>query len=60
MIRHGTLIHDHGNAGANQVCPLFHENGKCWGAPGPFGIATMPLDAALDYIASEPHFRINP
>jgi len=34
-------------------------NGQRWAAPGPFGIATMPLDAALDHIASEPHFRIN-
>jgi len=34
-------------------------NGQRWAAPGPFGIATMPLDAALDYIASESHFWIN-
>ena len=34
-------------------------NGQRWAAPGPFGTATMPLDAALDYIASEPHFWIN-
>ena len=34
-------------------------NGQHWGAPGPFGIATMPLDAALDHVASEPHFWIN-
>ena len=34
-------------------------NGQCWAAPGPFGIETMPLDAALDHIASEPHFWIN-
>ncbi len=34
-------------------------NGQRWGAPGPFGILTMPLDAALDHIASEPHFWIN-
>jgi len=31
-------------------------NGQRWGATGPFGIATMPLDAALDHIALEPHF----
>ncbi len=31
-------------------------NGQRWGASGPFGIATMPLGKALDYIASEPHF----
>jgi len=34
-------------------------NGQRWNAPGPFGIATMSLDAALDYIASEPHFWTN-
>lgn len=34
-------------------------NGLRWGASGPFGIVTMPLDAALDHIASEPHFWIN-
>ena len=31
-------------------------NGQRWGASGPLGIATMPLNAALDYIASEPTF----
>ena len=34
-------------------------NGLRWDASGPFGIATMPLDVALDHIASEPHFWIN-
>jgi hypothetical protein len=34
-------------------------NGVRWGASGPLGIATLPLDEALDYIASEPHFWIN-
>ena len=34
-------------------------NGQRWGASGPLGIATMPLDAALDYIASEPTFWTN-
>jgi len=34
-------------------------NGQRWGASGPFGIATMPLDNALDHIASEPHFWTN-
>ena len=33
-------------------------NGERWGASGPFGIATMPLDRALDHIASEPAFWI--
>jgi hypothetical protein len=34
-------------------------NGDRWGASGPFGIATMPLNEALDYIASEPAFWIH-
>ena len=34
-------------------------NGLRWGASGPFGIETMPLDTALDHIASEPHFWTN-
>jgi len=34
-------------------------NGQRWGASGPFGVATMPLGEALDYIASEPHFWTN-
>lgn len=34
-------------------------NGRRWGASGPLGIATMPLDKALDYIASDPVFWIN-
>ncbi len=32
--------------------------GERWGASGPFGIATMPLDQALDWIAAEPAFWI--
>ncbi len=35
-------------------------NGQRWGASGPFGVATMPLEAALDHIASEPHFEVVP
>jgi hypothetical protein len=34
-------------------------NGQRWAAPEPFGIAAIPLGAALDYIASEPDFGIN-
>ncbi len=34
-------------------------NGQRWGASGPFGIATMPLDKALTYIAEEPAFWIH-
>lgn len=34
-------------------------NGERWGASGPFGIATMPLDKALDYVAAEPDFWIH-
>lgn len=33
-------------------------NGERWGASGPLGIATMPLDHALDYVANEPDFWI--
>lgn len=29
-----------------------------WGASGPFGVATMPLDRALDHIAEDPFFWI--
>jgi len=45
-----------GDAGQVQV---LWWNGQRWAAPGPFGIATMPLDAALDHIAAEPHFWTN-
>jgi hypothetical protein len=34
-------------------------NGERWRASGPFGIATLPLDKALDYIATEPAFWIH-
>ena len=34
-------------------------NGQRWGAAGPFGIATLPLDEALDHVASEPAFWIH-
>jgi hypothetical protein len=30
-----------------------------WGASGPFGVPTMTLDRALDYIASNPFFWIH-
>jgi hypothetical protein len=30
-----------------------------WGASGPFGVPTMTLDHALDYIASNPFFWIH-
>ncbi len=33
--------------------------GERWGASGPFGIATMTLNQALHYIASEPAFWIH-
>ena len=45
-----------GNADTVQV---LWWNGQHWAAPSPFGIATMPLDAAPDHIGSEPHFWIN-
>ncbi len=34
-------------------------NGERWSTSGPFGIVTMPLDKALDYIATEPAFWIH-
>ena len=34
-------------------------NGERWGASGAIGIATMPLDDALEYIAAEPAFWIH-
>ena len=34
-------------------------NGERWKDPGPFGTPTMPLDRALDYIASERAFWIH-
>jgi hypothetical protein len=34
-------------------------NGERWGASGPFGILTMPLDEALDYLATEPALWIH-
>ena len=34
-------------------------NGERWGVSGPFGMVTMPLDGALDYIACEPAFWIH-
>lgn len=34
-------------------------NGERWGASGPFGVVTMPLDEALDYLAAEPAFWIH-
>ena len=43
---------------ADKVQVLWWD-GECWGASGPFGIAIMPLNEALDYIASEPAFWIH-
>lgn len=34
-------------------------NGCCWGASGLFGVVTMTLDCALDYIANEADFWIH-
>jgi hypothetical protein len=44
--------------GADRVQVLWW-NGERWRASGPFGIATLPLDRALDYIAAEPAFWIH-
>jgi hypothetical protein len=38
---------------------VFAWRGTRWGASGPFGVATMPLDRALDYIANDPVFWIH-
>ena len=35
------------------------NKGYRWGTSGPFGIVTMPLDKALNYIATEPAFWIH-
>ena len=32
---------------------------EAWGAPGPFGPVIMPLDQALDFVATEGFFWIN-
>lgn len=45
--------------GNNDKVQVLWWNGERWGASGPFGIATMPLNEALDYIASEPAFWIH-
>ncbi len=44
--------------GADQVQVLWW-NGERWRASGPVGIATLPLDCALAYIAAEPAFWIH-
>jgi hypothetical protein len=43
---------------ADRVQVLWWNGGR-WGASGAFGIATMPLDKALDHIATEPAFWIH-
>src|SRR4028119_2096223 len=48
-----------GPAGGCEGGGVLWWNGERWGASGPFGMATMPLDDALDYIASEPAFWIH-
>jgi hypothetical protein len=32
---------------------------EAWGTPGPFGPVVMPLDQALDFVATEGFFWIN-
>jgi len=44
-------------AGGDRFEVLWWRRGA-WGAAGPFG-AVLPLDAALDFIASEPPFWIH-
>ncbi|MCW6512006.1 hypothetical protein [Lichenifustis flavocetrariae] len=45
--------------GEADTVQVFWWNGQRWGPSGPFGVATMPLDKALEYVASEPIFWIN-
>ena len=42
----------------DKVRVLAWHRGK-WGASGPFGVPTMTLDRALDYVASNPFFWIH-
>jgi hypothetical protein len=46
-------------AGDGDEVEVLCWSGDRWGASGPFGVATMPLDQALDYIAAEPAFWIH-
>ena len=46
-------------AGEGDKVQVLWWNGERWGASGPFGVATMPLDDALDYIAAEPAFWLH-
>ncbi len=46
------------SGGADQVQVLWWD-GERWRASGPFGLATLPLDRALAYIAAEPAFWIH-
>lgn len=45
--------------GAADKVRVLWWNGERWYTSGPFGIVTMPLDKALDYIATEPAFWIH-
>ncbi len=45
-------------SGQDGKVQVFWWNGERWGRSGPFGVPTMGLDRALDYITSEPAFWI--
>jgi len=45
--------------GDNDKVQVLWWNGERWRASGPFGIMTLPLDRALDYVANEPNFWIH-
>lgn len=45
--------------GRGDAVQVLWWNGERWGASGPFGIATMPFDQALDYVANDPLFWIH-
>ena len=43
----------------DDVQVLRRRRGASWGNPGPFGPVIMPLDQALDFVATEGFFWIN-
>jgi hypothetical protein len=46
-------------AGRNDQVQLFWRRRDTWATPGDFGPVILPLDEALDFIASEDFFWIN-
>ena len=56
-----TLIpaHEFNPTGEDDRVRVLAWHREKWGASGPFGVPTMTLDRALDYIASNPFFWIH-